>query len=91
MILRVSRDQDGRSISARRVVVLQYALVISSLSVLFHRQEPEWCSSLPAQPTSRHHPSLDQPGDQSIMGWWTEIFDIRLPPCQDPARRTRRH
>jgi len=88
IILRVSRDRDGRSFSARHVVALQDAQVILSLSVSFHRPEPGVVFEVPG-PTDVPEPSSLEPlGDRSMMRRWTKIFDFRLAsmePSGQPA------
>lgn len=55
VILRVDRDRDGRSFSARRVVALQRGEVIFDLSASFHVRE-EGAEFVPASPTTPHPP-----------------------------------
>lgn len=74
-ILRVDRDRDGRSFSARRVVAVQGGKVIFNMSASFHTAEPD---------TDRQmHPAPEAPGPESLAGTpLPRLFSMegRLPP-----------
>ena len=84
-ILKVNRDRDGRSFSARHVVAVQDAQVILSMSVSFHVDElgPE----LQVVPS----PIVDPPGDllhpnpQAALGEFVDIFEFGLLVPEEPA------
>lgn len=61
VILRVERDRDGRSFSARRVVALQRGEVIFDLSASFHVRE-DGAQFVPAAPATPFTPS-EYPSD----------------------------
>jgi acyl-CoA thioesterase-2 len=77
VVLRVARDRDGGSFSARHVVALQNGEVIFSMSASFHtgRPGPEW--SQPRRPEAG-------PEDLEVDGWsasMERVMEVRpLPP-----------
>jgi acyl-CoA thioesterase-2 len=89
-ILRVNRDRDGNSFSARHVVALQDAQVILSMSVSFHREEDG------VEHEARTPPDVPGPGallsadPRGVLGEWMGIFEFRLTtPEQVPPPTTR--
>lgn len=82
VILRVARDRDGGSFSARHVVAVQNGEVIFSMSASFHLEKPgvEWSSRRPA---------ADLPDEPPESGWFSRIesmLDIRALPPAVPYR-----
>ncbi len=82
VVLRVARDRDGRSFSARHVVAVQNGEVIFSMSASFHatRDGSEWSEA--------RRPELDA-DDLTDDGWWAsteKMFQVRALPPSVPYR-----
>jgi acyl-CoA thioesterase II len=80
VILRVARDRDGRSFSARHVVALQNAEVIFSMSASFQRPEPG-----PAFSLDRPGPGIgpDDLSESQMVSRFEPMLHIRpLPPIR---------
>jgi acyl-CoA thioesterase-2 len=80
VILRVARDRDGGSFSARHVVALQNGEVIFSMSASFQTPKPgaEW--STPAVPASQP----DELEDQRGMIRFVRTMEVRALPALVP-------
>lgn len=79
VILRVARDRDGKSFSARHVVALQNGEVIFSMSASFQLAKPgvEWSS--PRTPAF-------QPDDDSLgSGWFSRIESMLVVRPMPPS------
>jgi acyl-CoA thioesterase-2 len=77
VILRVDRDRDGRSYSARRVTAVQDGAVIFNLSASFHVPEDGPDEQVPSAPT------VGAPEDarpSRLMMAHLSSFEMRLPP-----------
>jgi len=70
VVLRVDRDRDGRSFSARHVVAIQDGAVIFSMVASFHHERPG--------PTFDDAPRRDVPPPESVpVGGWNGLLDVR--------------
>ncbi len=78
----VDRTRDGRSFSTRTVVARQTAGAIFSMSVSFHRDEPDVEFAVPL--TTDDLPSPDELDADD----WDNVSDVRPIPDQAPGRAT---
>jgi acyl-CoA thioesterase II len=78
-IMRVARDRDGRSFSARHVVALQHGEAIFTASVSFHVDEEG--GDYPGTPLPADLPPPDAVPERS-HGGFTNMFELR---AADPA------
>jgi acyl-CoA thioesterase-2 len=84
-ILRVHRDRDGRSFSARHVVAVQDAQVILSMSVSFHVKEPGVEVEVSPLPAVALPGSLLPADPRGSLGEWLEIFEFGLLSPEAPV------
>jgi acyl-CoA thioesterase-2 len=88
-IMRVSRDRDGRSFSARRVEALQHGKAIFTMSASFHVDEEsgDW-SGVPMRTDVPSPESLDALGDDRIRAG-DILMDLRTidPPADLPREQ----
>lgn len=81
VILRVDRDRDGRSFSARHVVALQDGAVIFSMITSFHAERPG--GSFDDAPLREVPPPEETP-----PGGWSPLLDVRqVTPTDFNAHR----
>jgi acyl-CoA thioesterase-2 len=89
-IMKVSRDRDGRSFSARRVVALQRGEAIFTAAASFHVDEAsgDW-SGVPLAPGVPTPEALDALGEHRIRSD-DVLMEMRTidPPPDDPARQS---
>jgi acyl-CoA thioesterase-2 len=84
VLLRVERDRDGRSYSARRVVAVQDGKVIFNLAVSFHVAEPGFDHQAHTMP-----PEVTPPEELADTEIETRLVDVQVRvPAQ--ARRSQR-
>jgi len=74
VILRVARDRDGRSFSARHVVAIQQGEVIFSMSASFHTPRPGDAYELPRPPVPEIPP---EPVVKGMQSRFDDRVDIR--------------
>lgn len=83
VLLRVDRDRDGRSYSARRVTAVQEGAVIFNLSASFHVHEDGPDAQVPAMPAVE--PPEHSPGSR-LMSAHLASFEMRLPTQPRPGQ-----
>jgi acyl-CoA thioesterase-2 len=81
-VLRVDRDRDGRSFSARRVVALQEGEVIFNMSASFTSARPGADREMDPAPAAEHPEELEP-----AVGWSkaSALVETRLPRQPSPA------